>query len=106
MKTDEVCDRPLETFGALLHSWFFIVALIVCVPFVPQATTKIKLHGSVRAEGVKGATGKPPCRLRRGETPASHTKSLAKGKTSYSPNLMMEERFSTIALAIHGLFIV
>lgn len=68
METDEVCDRPLETFGALLHSLFFIVALIVCVPFVPQATTKIKLHGSVRAEGVKGATGKPPCRLRRGET--------------------------------------
>ena len=24
--------------------------------------------GSVGAEGVKGAIGKPPCRLRRGET--------------------------------------
>ena len=57
-------------------------------------------------EGFQRAIGKPFGRLRRGETPASHTKSLAKGKTSYSPNLMMEERFSTIALAIHGLFIV
>ena len=26
---------------------------------------------SCGAEGVKGASGKPPCRLRRGETPAS-----------------------------------
>ena len=25
------------------------------------ATVKIKKHGSDRAEGVKGATGKPPC---------------------------------------------
>jgi len=25
----------------------------------------------VRCEGVKGATAKPPCRLRRGETPAT-----------------------------------
>ena len=67
METDEVCDRPLETFGALLHSWFFIVALIVCVPFVPQATTKIKLHGSVRAEGVKGWTKKQEKKKKKGE---------------------------------------
>ena len=29
-----------------------------------------KLYGSVRTEGVEGASGKPPRRLRRGETPA------------------------------------
>ena len=47
----------------------------MCFSF-PKATTKIKPHGSIRAEGVKGATADirlfslPPCRLRRGEIPA------------------------------------
>ena len=35
------------------------------------AAKKVKHHGSVRAEGVKGAIGKPPCRLRRGDSPAT-----------------------------------
>ena len=33
----------------------------------PPAAKKVN-YGSVRCEGVKGATAKPPCRLRRGET--------------------------------------
>ena len=33
----------------------------------PPSAKKVN-YGSVRCEGVKGATAKPPCRLRRGET--------------------------------------
>ena len=57
-------------------------------------------------KGWRGRSESPLLASAEAKPSASHTKLLAKGKTSYSPNLMMEERFSTIALAIHGLFIV
>ena len=41
--------------------------LVASTEAKPSATAKIKKHGAA-PEGVKGASGKPPCRLRRGET--------------------------------------
>ena len=32
MKTGEVCDRPLETFGSTLSYLTFIESFLVCVP--------------------------------------------------------------------------
>ena len=32
MKTGEVCDRPLETFGLTLSYLTFIESFLVCVP--------------------------------------------------------------------------
>ena len=40
--------------------------------FIKNNTPKVWSWG--RAEGVKGAIGKPPCRLRRGETPATQSR--------------------------------
>ena len=61
MKTDEVCDRPLETFGALPCYLIFIGSFLVSVPFVLPSNNTIQATWEVTAEGVKGATGKPPC---------------------------------------------
>ena len=43
----------------------------------PPSAKKVN-YGSVRCEGVKGATAKPPCRLRRGETLCSTKINLLK----------------------------
>ena len=39
-------------------------------PFVSPTSGKSQLR-LVATEGVKGATGKPPCRLRRGDSPCN-----------------------------------
>jgi len=36
-----------------------------------QETIQTKQHPEGESEGVKGATAKPPCRRRSGETPAT-----------------------------------
>ena len=46
----------------------FIETNLVGVPFVPKQQYK-SINRSVHCEGVKGATAKPPCRLRRGDSP-------------------------------------
>ena len=43
----------------------------------------------VQCEGVKGATAKPPCRLRRGETPATQ-KNKFKGEAATKWRLTQE----------------
>ena len=59
MKTDEVCDRPLETFGAHPCYLIYIGSYSVSVLFVflsngfAQAAWNSKSCG---AEGVKGAS--------------------------------------------------
>ena len=70
-KTDEVCDRPLETFGALPCYLIFIGSFLVSVPFVLPSNNTIQATWEVTAEGVKGATGKPPCRRRSGDSPCN-----------------------------------
>ena len=50
---------------------------------VGSAAREVK-YGNVQPEGVKGAIGKPPCRLRRGEIPLLSGKSNYGRKTSYS----------------------
>ncbi len=48
----------------------FIETNLVGVPFVPKQQYK-SINRSVHCEGVKGATAKPPCRLRRGDSPCN-----------------------------------
>ena len=57
MKTDEVCDRPLETFGADTPMLLaFNRKFLVSVPFVPPCNMKNQAAWRAKGEGVKGAT--------------------------------------------------
>ncbi len=61
MKTDEVCDRPLETFGSHSCLLNFIGSFLVCVPFVPPSNNTNQVTWEVTGEGVKGATADFVC---------------------------------------------
>jgi len=52
MKTDEVCDRPLETFGSPLPELTFVVAGEIALAGVNPAIIAL-LWGSPHADGCK-----------------------------------------------------
>ena len=74
MKTDEVCARPLETFGSHSCLLNFIGSFLVCVPFVPPKQQH--KPSNMGGDGRRGQGGDrrlclfllPPCRARRRET--------------------------------------
>ena len=97
---------PFGNLRCPLAKLVFIVAPISLCSLRPPSNNTDQVWSSGEAEGVKGAIGKPPVASAEAK-PLPQTKSpFKREKSYYSPNLIMEERFSTIARAIHGLFIV